>query len=79
MEDIWGSSAYSKRCRIIIIGERLRFLKMKMFPEHEDYKMWEEVEEDILTLSCVKQNDGSLFNLKYVFNPDFYRIIPKME
>lgn len=79
MEDIWGSSAYSKRSRVVLVGERLRFLKMKMFPEHEDYQMWEDMEEDILTLSCVKQNDGQLFTLKYIFDPLFYRVIPKKE
>ena len=63
----------------MLIGERLRFLKMKMFPDHEDYELWEDMEEDILTLSCVKQNDGRTFSLKYIFDPDFYRITPKKE
>ncbi len=77
-EDIWGSSAYSKRGRTIIIGERLKHLKMELFPDHEDFEMWKKLEEDIMTLSIVKNNDGPLFTQDYIFDERFYRIKPKL-
>ena len=75
-ENIWGSSAFSKRSRTILIGERLKHLKMELFPDHEDFEMWRDMEEDILTISGVKNNDGQLFSVDYIFDTNFYRILP---
>jgi len=78
VEDIFGSSAFAKRNRAVIVGQRNTFMKKRLFPTHADREMWD-LEEDILKLSIVKQNDGPLATVEFVFDSQTYRIIPKLK
>jgi hypothetical protein len=40
--------------------------------------MWD-LEEDIMKLSIVKQNDGPLATVNFIFDSETYRIRPKLK
>ena len=78
VEDIFGTSAFTKRNRAIIVGQRNSFMKKRLFPTHADRELWD-IEEDILKLSIVKQNDGPLVSVQFTFNTDTFRIVPRKK
>ena len=78
VEDIFGTSAFTKRNRAIIVGQRNSFMKKRLFPTHADRELWD-LEEDILKLSIVKQNDGPLVSTQFIFDTDTFRIIPRKK
>jgi len=78
VEDIFGSSAFKKRNRAIIVAQRNSAMKKVLFPTHADREMWD-LEEDIMKLSIVKQNDGPLATVNFIFDSETYRIRPKLK
>jgi replicative DNA helicase len=78
VEDIFGSSAFKKRNRAVIVAQRNLAMKKTLFPTHADREMWD-LEEDILKLSIVKQNDGPLVSTEFTFDSETYRIVPRLK
>jgi len=79
VEDIFGSSAFKKRNRAVIVAQRNSAMKKVLFPTHADREMWD-LEEDIMKLSIVKQNDGpSGVTVNFIFDAETYRIRPKLK
>ncbi|GAI84504.1 unnamed protein product, partial [marine sediment metagenome] len=74
MEDIFGSSAYASRARVMLSLQRPKHLRYMFFPDRIDE--WE-LDEDIINCHCIKQNEGQLFFQQYVFGKNF-KIYPRV-
>ncbi len=74
LEDIYGSSVYAGRARVMLSLQRPKHLKYMFFPDRADE--WD-LEEDIINCNCIKQNDGKLFFQQYVFGNNF-KIYPRL-
>lgn len=66
--DIYGSSYYSARARLVILVNRPNFINKELGLPYDL------LEEDILQLKIVKQNDGDLGEVLYNFNPKTFKI-----
>ena len=68
LEDIYGSSAYGERSRVVISLSRPKHLQLLFFPEKtEEIALM----TDIINLNCIKQNDGKLFFERFTFAENF--------
>jgi replicative DNA helicase len=72
LADIEGGAAFAARCRVVVSINRPLELKKEYFSKQMEE--WD-VELDTLNIHGIKQNDGKLFFIPYVFGENF-RIYP---
>jgi replicative DNA helicase len=65
IEDIEGGAAYAAKARIVLSINRPVQMKKQFFQQRMDE--WN-MENDLMNISCVKQNDGPLFFTQFSFN-----------
>lgn len=74
-EDIMGGGGWRSRCRLVLSVFRPLYFKRKYFPDRNDE--WE-LEEDIVFLGAIKNNNGPLFRIPFIFDVNTFRIRPKV-
>jgi energy-coupling factor transporter ATP-binding protein EcfA2 len=68
LADIYGGSYYAARARVVMSINRPLHLKRQFFPERME--QWD-IEDDILSCSIIKQNDGALARCNFLFDTNF--------
>ena len=73
VEDVEGGSTYAARSRVVMAINRPLLLKRRLFPDQQDE--WD-IEHDIMGVHIIKQNDGKLGKVDFVFDGNSFRLSP---
>lgn len=75
LEDLYGSSAWAKKARVVMSLHRPVFTKLRFFPSHPLVEQWQK-EPDIVNVHVVKQSAGPLSFTQLIFDHKNMRMVP---
>lgn len=70
-----NSGALGERCRVVLSAFREKYYAEKFFPDSPEV----EIMEDIMSIVILKQNQGNLGSLQYLFEGDRFLCLPYVE
>ncbi|MCG8407108.1 MAG: hypothetical protein MI923_18075, partial [Phycisphaerales bacterium] len=73
LEDIYGGTTYAKKSRVVLSIQRPLHQLKQLFPEHEMMPVWRDL-PDLMKVNIIKQNNGDLNSLSFLFDTDNFRI-----